>query len=147
VSFLGRRLEYTLFGLCAAGSAYAFAVDAMHSPLDFIILNDKLLLQHLDCVQLSRRLFLGKHDFSEITLTENRKEVEVVQANLAFTNRLLRSLSDLQWRLSVSLRLGNLLWNLLLGWLRARWSTTLRRGLRSLSLRRYLYISIFTGIN
>ena len=58
-------------------------------PLDFIILDDELLLQHLDGVQLSRRFFFGKHDLTEITLTEHSEEVEVVQPNLSLTCRWL----------------------------------------------------------
>jgi len=115
-------------------------------PLDFVILDDELLLQHLDRVQLSRRLLLGKHDFSEITLTEDSKEIEIVQTNLAFADRLLRSLSDLQRRLGISLRLGDLELCLLLRWLWARGSTTLSWWLRSLSLRRHLFISIDNGL-
>jgi len=115
-------------------------------PLDFIILDDELLLQHLDRVQLSRRLLLGKHDLSEITLTKNSEEIEIVQTNLAFTDRLLRSLGDLQRRLGISLRLGDLELGLLLRWLWAGGSTTLSWWLRSLSLRRHLSISIDNGM-
>lgn len=60
-------------------------------PFHFVVLDYELLLQHLDSVQVVRQLLLGKHDFTEITLTEHGQEVEVVQANLALSNSLRRA--------------------------------------------------------
>lgn len=50
------------------------------SALDFIVLDNELFLQDLDGVQLLRALGLSKHDLSEVTLSKNSEEVEVVQA-------------------------------------------------------------------
>lgn len=47
----------------------------------FIVLNDELFLEHFDGVQLLRVFGLSKHDLAEITLTENCKEVEMVEAD------------------------------------------------------------------
>lgn len=57
--------------------------DALLGPntFNFVVLNDKLLLQDLDSKQPSRTLRLCKHDLSKVTLAQHRKEVEVVQTN------------------------------------------------------------------
>lgn len=59
------------------------------SPLHFVVLDNELLLQHLDRIQAARHLLLRQHDFSEVALTQHRKEVEVVQADLATSAQLL----------------------------------------------------------
>lgn len=64
VSLLVCNQEHSLLGACA---------------LDFIVLNNELLLQDLDGVQLLCALGLGKHDLTEVTLSKDCKEVEVVQ--------------------------------------------------------------------
>ena len=46
---------------------------------DLVVLDDKLLFQHLNSIQLLRSLCLGKHDFSKVAFAEHCKEVEVVE--------------------------------------------------------------------
>ena len=52
-------------------------------PLDFVIVDDELLLQHLDRIQPVRLLLLGQHDLSEVTLSEHSEEVEIIKADFA----------------------------------------------------------------
>ena len=60
-------------------------------PLDFVVVDDELLLQDLDSVQIAGLLLLRQHDLTEVTLTQDGEEVEVVEANLALARRgLLR---------------------------------------------------------
>ena len=66
MTFLVCNQEHTLFGL---GALY------------FIILDDEFLLQNLDGIQLAGALGFSQHDLSEVTLSENSKEVEVIQSN------------------------------------------------------------------
>ena len=49
--------------------------------LHFIVLNDELLLQHLDSIKLLGALGFGQHDLSEVTFTKDSQEIEVIQAN------------------------------------------------------------------
>jgi hypothetical protein len=49
--------------------------------LDFVVLDNELLLEHLDSVELSRSLCFSKHNLTEVTLTEHSKEVEMIEAN------------------------------------------------------------------
>lgn len=46
--------------------------------LHFIVLDNELLLQHLDGIQLAGALCFSQHDLSEITFSKNSKEVEVI---------------------------------------------------------------------
>ena len=48
---------------------------------DFIILDDELLLQHLDRVELLRRFRLCQHDLTEVTLAKHGQEVEVSETD------------------------------------------------------------------
>ena len=52
------------------------------TPLNFVVVNDELLLEHLDRIQAVCLLLLRQHDLSEVTLTEHSEEVEVVEADL-----------------------------------------------------------------
>lgn len=47
----------------------------------FIILDDEFLLQYFDCIKLLRALGLCQHDLTEVTLTKDSKEVEVIQSD------------------------------------------------------------------
>ena len=47
--------------------------------LNFIVLDDELLLKHLDGVQAIGPLLLCQHDFTKVTLSKDRKEVEVIE--------------------------------------------------------------------
>jgi hypothetical protein len=51
------------------------------SPLDFVVVNDKLLLQHLYGVQAVRRLLLGQHHFPKIAFPKHSQEIEIIKAN------------------------------------------------------------------
>lgn len=72
----------------------------MDTPLDFVIVDYELLLQHLDRIQAIRLLLLRQHDLTEVTLPEHSKEVEVVEANLSPPHRwsLLLLHHHLLWR-------------------------------------------------
>lgn len=48
------------------------------SPLNFVVVNDKLLLQNLDGIKVVGLLLLSQHNFSEIALTQDSQEVEVL---------------------------------------------------------------------
>ena len=47
----------------------------------FIVLNDKLFLENLDGEQSPRTLRFCEHDLTKIALTQNSKEVEVIEAD------------------------------------------------------------------
>jgi|SRR5690242_11178 len=47
---------------------------------NFVILDDELLLQHLNGVQLLRALGLCQHNLTKVTLSKDRKEIEVIQS-------------------------------------------------------------------
>ena len=104
-------------------------------PFHFIVVDNELLLQHLDGIQIVRLFLFRQHDFTEISLSEHRKEVEVIQPDLPLSHRL---------RLSVRLLLNNLLLLLLgrlvllWGWLLVLW---LGRGGRHLLRRSLLWES------
>ena len=58
--------------------------DSNNSPLDFIVVNNKLLLQHLDSVQAARRLLLSQHYLTEIAFSKHSQEIEIIKANFSF---------------------------------------------------------------
>lgn len=58
------------------------------NALDFVILNNKLLLEHLDGVQFPRPLRLRQHDFTKVSFAQDGKEVEVVEADSLASTRL-----------------------------------------------------------
>jgi len=66
--------------------------DSNNSPLDFIIVNDKLLLQHLDSIQAARRLLLSQHYLTEIAFSKHSQEIEIIKANFSLLCYLLRRL-------------------------------------------------------
>lgn len=66
--------------------------DSNNSPLDFIVVNNKLFLQHLNSVQAARRLLLSQHYLTEIAFSEHGQEIEIIKANLSL-------LSCLRWLL------------------------------------------------
>ena len=41
------------------------------TPLNFVVVNDELLLEHLDRKQSARLLLLGEHDLAEVALAEH----------------------------------------------------------------------------
>jgi len=55
--------------------------DSNDSPLDFIVVDDKLLLQHLNSVQTTRRLLLSQHHLSKIPFSKHSQEIEIIKAN------------------------------------------------------------------
>ena len=59
-----------------------------HIPLNFIIINDKFLFQDFDSIQIVCHLFFSKHDFTKVTLSENSKEIEIIQSHFSFTGGL-----------------------------------------------------------
>ena len=63
--------------------------DSIDSPLDFVVVNNKLLLQHLNSVQAVRRLLLGQHHLSEIALPKHSQEIEIIKANFPLLYCLL----------------------------------------------------------
>jgi hypothetical protein len=73
-------------------------------PFHFIVVDNELLLQHLDRIQAVCLLLFRQHDFTEISFSENSKEIKVIQPDLSFAHGL---------RLSVLMVLNDLL--LLLG--------------------------------
>ena len=72
-----------------------------NTPLDFIVVDDELFFQHFDGIQVVRLLLFGKHDFTEVTLTQDSKEVKVVQTDfpLSSASFLDLLLLLLLWRL------------------------------------------------
>lgn len=74
--------------------------------LYFIVVDDELLLEHLDRVESVGLLLFGQHDLTEVTLSEDGKEVEVVKPDLP--------LSRLPWRRHCLLGHWLLRWPLLL---------------------------------
>lgn len=66
MSLLVGNKKDALFGSCA---------------LDFIVLNDELLLQYFDGIQLLGCFGLGEHDLTKVSLTQYGKEIEVIQAD------------------------------------------------------------------
>ena len=78
--------------------------------LHFVVLDDELLLQNLDGVQLLGTLRLSQHDLSEVTLTQNGKEVEVVQSYSLASSLRVCCRCDL-----LSLRFYRRRWRLLCG--------------------------------
>lgn len=62
------------------------------SPLDFIVVDNKLLLQHLDSVQAARCFLLSQHYLTEIAFSKHGQEIEIIKANfslLCYLRRLL----------------------------------------------------------
>lgn len=49
--------------------------------LNFVVLDNELLLQNLDSIKLACAFCLGQHDLSEVTFSKNSKEVKVIQSN------------------------------------------------------------------
>ena len=49
--------------------------------LNFVVLDDKFLLEDLDRIKPPGPLRLGQHDLAEVTLAQNCKEVEVIETN------------------------------------------------------------------
>jgi hypothetical protein len=84
------------------------------SPLDFIIVDNELFLEHLDGKQPIRFLLLGEHDFAEKSFAQDCQEVEIVQANLTLVSGLPRRLTWLQRRLHQTCLWGT--WWPLLHW-------------------------------
>lgn len=66
VALLVRNEEDPLLGACA---------------LDFVVLDDELLLEHLDGVKLFPLLGLCQHNLTEVTLAQHSQEVEVIETN------------------------------------------------------------------
>ncbi len=52
------------------------------SPLDFIVIDDELLLQNLDRVQTVRSFLFSQHDLAEVSFPKDCEEVEVIESNL-----------------------------------------------------------------
>src|SRR6266850_786767 len=71
--------------------------DSTDSPLDFVVVNDKLLLQHLNSVQVVRRLLLGQHHLPEIAFSKHSQEIEIIKANFPLFCYLLLWLWLLLW--------------------------------------------------
>lgn len=69
-----------------------------NSPLDFIIVDNKLLLQHLDGVQAARRLLLSQHHLTEIAFSKHGQKIEIIKANFSLLC-YLRLLLLLGWSL------------------------------------------------
>ncbi len=82
MSLLSRSQENALLRTCAKGRMLdgkaPGTTQKSFSPLHLIIVYDEFLLQHLDCIQAVRFLFLRQHDLTEVTFTENGQEVEIV---------------------------------------------------------------------
>lgn len=107
MAFLVRNQKDSLLGPCA---------------LDLVVLDDELLLEHLDGVKLFSGLGLCQHDLTEVALTQHSKEVEVVEANLLRALMLLGLLRQRLLRMGSSSRVrkGG-------GWWRSRWRGRRRR--------------------
>ena len=56
-------------------------------PLDFVIVDDELLLKHLDGIQAATLLLFCQHDLTKVALTEHGQKVEVIQTNFALARR------------------------------------------------------------
>ena len=63
------------------------------STLNFIVFDDKLLLQNLDGVKLLCCLGLCQHDLTKVTLTQNSQEVKMIEANATTSPRFVGSWS------------------------------------------------------
>jgi len=64
--------------------------DPLFGPhaLNFVILDDELLLENLNGIKSPRPLGFGKHDLSEITLAQHSQEIEVVETNALASSRI-----------------------------------------------------------
>lgn len=49
--------------------------------LDFIVFNNEFFFEHLDSIKFLGGLCLGEHDFPEIALPKDSKEVKMIEAN------------------------------------------------------------------
>jgi hypothetical protein len=67
-------------------------IHSNNSPLDFVVVNNKLLLQNLDSVQAARRLLLSQHDLTEIAFSKHGQEIEIIKANFSLLCYLRRRL-------------------------------------------------------
>ena len=47
--------------------------------LNLVVFNNELLLENFDRIQSPRTLRLGQHDLSEVALTQNCQEIEVIE--------------------------------------------------------------------
>src|SRR6266850_270243 len=77
--------------------------DSTDSPLDFVVVNDKLLLQHLNSVQVVRRLLLGQHHLPEIAFSKHSQEIEIIKANFPLFCYLLLWLWLLLWWIATTM--------------------------------------------
>ena len=62
--------------------------SATRLPFHFIVVDNELLLQHLDGIQAVCLLLFRQHDFTEVSLSEDSKEIKVIQPNLPFAHGL-----------------------------------------------------------
>ncbi len=51
------------------------------NAFDFIVLDDEFLLENLNSIKTPGLLGFSQHDFTEVTLTKDSKEIEMVQPN------------------------------------------------------------------
>ena len=66
--------------------------ESNDSPLDFIVVNNKLLLQHLNSIQAARCLFFSQHHLTEVAFSEHGQEIEIIKANFPLLCYLRRRL-------------------------------------------------------
>jgi hypothetical protein len=86
VSFARRRKKHTLLRSSTTRriSSAESRIDSVYPPLNFVIVDDELLLQDLDSIKRTRLLLFRQHDFTEIAFAEHCQEIEVVKTNLPF---------------------------------------------------------------
>jgi hypothetical protein len=53
---------------------------------NFVVLDNKFFFQDLDSIQLLSCFGLSKHNLTEVTLSKDSQEVEMIQANLRLTS-------------------------------------------------------------
>lgn len=94
MSFTISGLEHTSLGtntrLSGVKDTSHFCISSI-LPFNFIIINDKSLLQHLDGIQLLIKLFFCQHDLTKITLAKHCQETEIIQLDLSLGHGVLRS--------------------------------------------------------
>ena len=56
------------------------------APFHFIVVDNKLFLQNFDRIQRISSLFLCKHDFTEIPLSKNSQEIEIIETHFPLAN-------------------------------------------------------------
>lgn len=90
------------------------------SPFNLVVIDNELFLQHLDGVQITRRLLLSQHHLPEVAFPKNSQKIEIIQADFPLFH-------DGRWLYTLNRLRDCLLLRLLRWW----WVTTTVLGLCS----------------